>query len=95
MYLTVFTALFLHANVLHLGGNMLYLWVFGGALEARLGHFRYLCFYAVCGVAAAAAQITFSVYAHQTSIPMLGASGAIAGYSARIWCFFPARRYAS
>ena len=89
VYLTVLTAMFLHANVLHLGGNMLYLWVFGGAVETRLGHLRYLLLYLGCGVAAAAAQIAFSVYAQQTSIPILGASGAIAGVLGAYVVFFP------
>ena len=89
VYLTVLTALFLHANVLHLGGNMLYLWVFGGAVETRLGHLRYLLLYLGCGVAAAAAQIAFSVYAQQTSVPILGASGAIAGVLGAYVMFFP------
>jgi membrane associated rhomboid family serine protease len=87
--LTLLTAMFLHANALHLGGNMLYLWVFGGALETRLGHLRYLLFYGVCGLAASAAQIAFSVYARQTTVPMLGASGAIAGVLGAYLVFFP------
>ncbi len=89
VYLTLLTAMFLHANVIHLGGNMLYLWVFGGALEARQGHIRYLFFYVVCGLVAAAAQIAFSVYAQQTTAPMLGASGAIAGVLGAYLVFFP------
>lgn len=89
VYLTLLTAMFLHANVLHLGGNMLYLWVFGGALETRLGHLRFLLIYLVCGLAGAAAQIAFSVYAQQTAIPMLGASGAIAGVLGAYLVFFP------
>ncbi|HEX9038193.1 MAG TPA: rhomboid family intramembrane serine protease [Ktedonobacterales bacterium] len=95
VYLTILTALFLHANALHLGGNMLYLWVFGAALETRLGHLRYLLFYLVCGVAASAAQIAFSVYAHQTSVPMLGASGAIAGALGAYLVFFPGAKVRS
>jgi membrane associated rhomboid family serine protease len=89
VYLTLLTAMFLHANLVHLGGNMLYLWVFGGALETRLGHLRYLLFYLVCGLAASAAQIAFSVYAHQTAVPMIGASGAIAGVLGAYVVFFP------
>ncbi|HEU0025524.1 MAG TPA: rhomboid family intramembrane serine protease [Ktedonobacterales bacterium] len=89
VYLTLLTALFLHANALHLGGNMLYLWVFGGAVETRLGHMRYLLFYLVCGLAASAAQIAFSVYAQETTVPMLGASGAIAGVLGAYLVFFP------
>jgi rhomboid family protein len=89
VYLTLLTAMFLHANLIHLGGNMLYLWVFGGAVEARLGHIRYLIFYLACGLAAAAAQIAFSVYASQTQAPMLGASGAIAGVLGAYLVFYP------
>lgn len=89
VYLTLLTAMFLHANVIHLGGNMLYLWVFGGNLEARLGHVWYLLFYIVCGLVAAAAQIAFSVYAQETSEPILGASGAIAGLLGAYLVFFP------
>jgi membrane associated rhomboid family serine protease len=89
VYLTLLTAMFLHANLLHLGGNMLYLWAFGGNLEARLGHIRYLLFYFVCGLLASGAQIAFSVYAHQTDVPTLGASGAIAGVLGAYLVFFP------
>lgn len=89
IYLTVLTAMFLHASLLHVGGNMLYLWVFGDNVEDRLGHFWYLVFYLVCGVAAFAAQIVFSVYAHETTVLTLGASGAIAGVLGAYLVFFP------
>lgn len=74
--LTVFTSMFLHGGWMHLGGNMLYLWVFGDNIEASLGHGRYLVFYLLCGVAAALAQ---SIAAPTSDVPMIGASGAIAG----------------
>ncbi|MBY0510970.1 MAG: rhomboid family intramembrane serine protease [Rhodospirillaceae bacterium] len=74
--LTVFSSMFLHGGWMHLGGNMLYLWVFGDNIEASLGHGRYLVFYLLCGVAAALAQ---SIAAPTSDVPMVGASGAIAG----------------
>jgi membrane associated rhomboid family serine protease len=74
--LPLFISMFLHGGWLHLGGNMLYLWIFGDNVEDRLGHGRFLLFYLTCGLAAALAQI----YAAPTSrIPMVGASGAVAG----------------
>jgi membrane associated rhomboid family serine protease len=93
--LTLLTSLFLHASWLHVGGNMLYLWVFGGQVEDRLGHLTYLLFYLLCGVVASAAQIAFSVFAHQTTIPTLGASGAIAGVLGAYLIFFPGSKVLS
>ncbi len=73
---TIFTSMFLHGGWLHLGGNMLYLWIFGDNIEDSMGHFRYLVFYLLCGVAAALAQ----AYVNPASeVPMVGASGAISG----------------
>ncbi|PWT78719.1 MAG: rhomboid family intramembrane serine protease [Chloroflexi bacterium] len=93
--LTLLTSLFLHASWLHVGGNMLYLWVFGGQVEGRLGHLRYLFFYLLCGVVASAAQIAFSIYASQTTILTLGASGAIAGVLGAYLIFFPGSKVRS
>jgi len=74
--LTLIVSLFLHGGWLHLGSNMLFLWIFGDNVEDRLGHLRYLGFYLLCGVAASLVQ----VYSDPTStVPMIGASGAIAG----------------
>ena len=73
---TVFTSMFMHAGWVHLIGNLLYLWIFGNNIEDRLGPVRYIAFYLVSGIAAAAAQI---VAAPSSTVPMLGASGAIAG----------------
>jgi len=75
-WMTIFTSMFLHAGWLHLIGNMVFLWIFGHSLEGVLGHARYLLLYLASGVAAAMCQ----AFADPTSIvPMLGASGAIAG----------------
>lgn len=75
-WLTIFTSMFLHGGIMHLLGNMGYLWIFGDNVEASLGRARYLLFYLICGVAAAAAQIAA---APGSEVPMIGASGAISG----------------
>ncbi|MBE9018793.1 rhomboid family intramembrane serine protease [Chroococcidiopsis sp. CCALA 051] len=75
-WITLITSQFLHGGLLHLGGNMLFLWIFGNNVEDRLGHVKYLIFYLACGVLAALAQWFFS---QSSGIPSLGASGAIAG----------------
>jgi membrane associated rhomboid family serine protease len=89
VYITLLSAMFLHAGLLHIGGNMVYLWAFGDNVEDRLGHFWYLIFYLICGLAASAAQITFSEIAGQGNELNLGASGAIAGVLAAYLVFFP------
>jgi membrane associated rhomboid family serine protease len=73
--LTLFTSMFLHADPLHIGGNMLYLWIFGNNVEDRLGRVRFLAFYLAGGVIAALAQVAI---APDSKIPVIGASGAIA-----------------
>jgi membrane associated rhomboid family serine protease len=74
--LTVFSAMFLHGGLWHLGGNMLYLWIFGNNVEDAMGHGRFVLFYLLCGLVAALAQ----ALPHPGSeIPMLGASGAVSG----------------
>lgn len=75
-WFTLITSQFLHAGIAHVGGNMLYLWIFGNNLEEQLGRVRFLLFYLACGVLAALAQWYF---APMSEIPSLGASGAIAG----------------
>ena len=76
LWLTIFTAMFMHGSWMHLSGNMLYLGIFGDQVEDRLGHIRFLIFYLFAGIVATLTQ----VYAEPTSIiPSLGASGAIAG----------------
>ncbi len=83
---TLFTSMFLHGGWAHLGGNMLYLWIFGDNLERRLGSMRYLLFYLACGVAAAIAHIAFNA---QSSVPTVGASGAISGILGGYLVLFP------
>src|SRR5436305_1563564 len=75
-WITVFTSMFLHGGLAHVLGNCWFLWVFGKNVEDRLGSFRYLLFYLVSGLAAAALQVAV---APESRIPMLGASGAISG----------------
>lgn len=74
--LTVITSMFMHGGFLHLGGNMLYLWIFGDNVEDSMGHFRFLVFYIVCGAIAALAQAGVDP---TSTIPLIGASGAISG----------------
>jgi membrane associated rhomboid family serine protease len=81
---TLFTAMFMHASWQHIGGNMLFLWIFGDNVEDAMGHFRYLLFYLVGGVCAAVAQ-TFA----SPTVPMLGASGAIAAVLAAYVFLYP------
>lgn len=75
-WITIFTSMFMHGGLLHIGSNMLYLIVFGNNIEDRLGHFRYLLFYLASGIAAALAHIASDP---ASTIPTLGASGAVAG----------------
>jgi membrane associated rhomboid family serine protease len=90
---TLFTAMFLHAGLLHIGGNMLYLWIFGDNVEDRLGHGWYLVFYLFCGLVANVTQIAATIYSHgDLSVLNLGASGAIAGVLGAYLIFFPGSR---
>jgi len=89
IWLTIFTSMFLHGGFLHLGGNMLYLWIFGNNVEDLLGPARYIAFYFLCGLVAAAAQIVFSI---GSPMPMIGASGAIAGVLGAYYIRFPQAR---
>jgi rhomboid family protein len=89
IYLTLITAMFMHSGWLHIGVNMLYLWIFGGEIEEAFGHLEFLIFYLACGVAASFAQIWI---APDSLIPSLGASGAIAGVLGAYLRMFPLRR---
>jgi membrane associated rhomboid family serine protease len=86
---TLFTSMFMHAGLLHIGGNMLYLWIFGDNVEDRFGHVKFIIFYLLCGLAATGAQLIFSL---GSSIPNLGASGAIAGVLGAYLLLFPKAR---
>jgi membrane associated rhomboid family serine protease len=74
--LTLLSSMFMHGSLMHIAGNMLYLWIFGDQIEDLLGHLKFLIFYLVCGFVASAAHILFNL---DSIIPSLGASGAIAG----------------
>lgn len=85
-YVSIVTSMFLHAGWLHIAGNMLFLWVFGDNVEDTMGHLGYLLFYLLCGVAATMAH----VYVHPNStVPVVGASGAISGVLAAYMALFP------
>jgi membrane associated rhomboid family serine protease len=85
-FITVFTSMFMHGGWLHLGGNMLYLWIFGDNVEDRFGHAKFALFYLLCGIAATVAQVAVSA---GSNVPNLGASGAIAGVLAAYIILFP------
>ncbi len=92
VWLTIFTSMFMHGGLLHIGGNMLYLWIFGNNIEDALGKVRFLLFYLVCGVLAAAAQIAVGP---NSVIPNVGASGAIAGVLGAYLILYPHARVLS
>lgn len=92
VWLTLITSMFMHGGWAHLGGNMLYLWVFGDNIENRLGHVRYLIFYLLTGIIASMAHvITTNVMGHNLLIPSLGASGAISGILGAYLMLYPTR----
>jgi membrane associated rhomboid family serine protease len=89
IYLTLLTAMFMHASWLHIIGNMLYLWIFGDNIEDRIGHLKFIGFYLLCGLVASGAHI---VVGADSVIPSLGASGAIAGVLGAYLVLFPRRK---
>jgi membrane associated rhomboid family serine protease len=86
---TLLTSMFLHGGWMHLGGNMLYLWIFGDNLERRMGSARFLGFYLLCGLAAGIGHILFSL---NSDVPTIGASGAISGVLGGYLLLFPRNR---
>ena len=86
---TIVTSMFLHGGLLHIAGNMLFLWVFGDNLEDAFGHLGFLAFYLACGILAALAQV---LPAPGSTVPMVGASGAIAGVMGGYLLLFPRAR---
>ncbi|HEX8170566.1 MAG TPA: rhomboid family intramembrane serine protease [Thermoanaerobaculia bacterium] len=86
---TIVISMFLHGGVLHVASNLLYLWIFGDNVEDRIGHFRYALFYFVCGFAATFAHAIFSA---SSTIPAIGASGAIAGVLGAYLVLYPHAR---
>jgi membrane associated rhomboid family serine protease len=89
LFLPLLTSMFLHASWLHLLGNMLFLWIFGDNIEDYLGHFTYLIFYLVSGFAAGMAHILLNA---GSSVPSVGASGAIAGVMGAYFVLYPRAR---
>ena len=87
--ITVLTSMFLHAGWLHFLGNMLYLWIFGDNVEDRLGHARFVLFYLLCGAAAVFAHVYMNP---RSTIPTIGASGAIAGVMGAYFVLYPHSR---
>jgi membrane associated rhomboid family serine protease len=87
--LNVVTSMFLHGGWMHFLGNMLYLWIFGDNVEDRVGHGRFVGFYLACGAAAALLQVMVSA---GSRVPMIGASGAIAGVLGAYFVMFPRSR---
>lgn len=96
VYLTLLISMFMHGGWMHLGGNMLFLWIFGDNIEDRLGHLRYLLFYLICGVLASLAHVFTTVAlahnASETLVPSLGASGAISGVLGGYVLLYPRNR---
>ena len=89
LFSTLITSQFLHAGWLHLISNMLYLWIFGNNVEDRLGHVRFLFFYLLCGIASGGSQLLVN---QRSTIPMVGASGAIAGVLGAYLILFPSAK---
>ena len=96
VYITLFTSMFMHGGYAHLGGNMLFLWIFGDNIEDRLGHVRYLVFYLVCGLIASLSHVlataAFAADRDSLLVPSLGASGAISGVLGGYILLHPTRR---
>lgn len=88
-YINIFTSMFIHEGLMHLAGNMLYLWIFGDNIEYALGHFQYFIFYFIVGIGAAAGQI---IIEPTSTMPMVGASGAISGILGAYLLKYPRNR---
>lgn len=89
VYFNFLSSMFMHGDIMHIFGNMLFLWIFGDNIENLIGHVRYAIFYIICGIAAALGQIVMDT---DSIIPMLGASGAISGILGAYLLLFPTRR---
>lgn len=88
-FLPLFTSMFMHGGFLHIAGNMLFLWIFGDNVEDYFGHFPYLLFYLVCGIGSGLTHILFNLH---SSLPALGASGAISGVMGAYIILYPRAR---
>lgn len=85
-FITIFSSMFLHGGLMHVGGNMLYLWIFGNNIEDSMGHIRFIIFYLLSGIVAV---YTFSLVNQGSLIPMIGASGAVSGVLGAYLILFP------
>lgn len=96
VYFTLFTSMFMHGGYAHIGGNMLFLWIFGDNIEDRLGHVKYVIFYLLCGIIASLAHVfatgVFAGDEQSLLVPSLGASGAISGVLGAYILLHPKRR---
>jgi len=96
VYLTLFTSMFMHGGIAHIGGNMLFLWIFGDNIEDRVGHVKYVIFYLLCGVIASLSHVfatgVFATDEQTLLVPSLGASGAISGVLGAYILLYPKRR---
>lgn len=88
-YMTIFSSMFIHANLMHIFGNMLFLWIFADNIEDRMGHIKFIIFYLVCGIAAV---LLHGVTAMDSQVPMVGASGAISGVLGAYILLYPKAR---
>jgi membrane associated rhomboid family serine protease len=88
-WVAVLSSMFLHGGLMHVGSNMLFLWIFGDNVEDRMGHGRFVAFYLLCGAAAALAQTAMSP---DSIVPMVGASGAVAGVMGAYFVLYPHSR---
>jgi membrane associated rhomboid family serine protease len=88
-YGTIFSSMFIHAGIMHIFGNMLFLWIFADNVEDRLGHIKFIFFYLICGVAAV---LLHGVTAMNSTVPMVGASGAISGVLGAYIILYPKSR---
>jgi membrane associated rhomboid family serine protease len=88
-WMNVFTSMFMHGGWMHVLGNMWYLWIFGDNVEDRMGHVRFLVFYLLCGIVASLGQIVMNP---QSTLPQIGASGAIAGVMGAYFVLYPQSR---
>ena len=88
-FLSPITSMFIHGGIAHLLGNMWFVWIFGDNVESALGHVRYLIFYFLCGIGAAVAQTSMNLH---STIPMIGASGAVSGILAAYMIRYPKAR---
>lgn len=93
VWLTLITSMFMHGGLAHLGGNMLYLWIFGDNMEDRMGHLGYFLFYIVCGILASLTHVSTEILFGQNPLtPSIGASGAISAVMGAYLITFPTRR---